>query len=64
MMIRRCALSQGSVVVRERKSVVVKTDAEGRPIERERSMPAVMHCDIIKGPGQGGFWDDHPRLLE
>ena len=54
---------QGSVVVRHRRKVVVegKVNAEGKPVERERSEAVVLHCDIIR---DDPFWTvDHPGLL-
>jgi tRNA(His) guanylyltransferase len=50
---------KGSIVIRRKCIVVVKTDAEGRPIERERVEPVVLHCDIIRDE----FWREHPELL-
>ena len=51
---------KGSIVVRQKQRVVVKVDAEGRPVERERTEPVVLHRDLIKDD----FWTvDFPGLL-
>ncbi len=50
---------KGSIVIREKRKVVAKMDAEGRPVERERSEPTVLHTDLIRD----AFWNDHPKLL-
>ena len=51
---------KGSIVVRERRMVVAKLDAEGRPVERERSEPTVLHRDLIRDE----FWSERPGLLD
>ena len=51
---------KGSIVLRQKQKVVVKIDAEGRPVERERTEPVVLHRDLIREE----FWlVDFPHLL-
>ena len=50
---------QGSVVIRQRRRVVVKVDGDGNSVERERSEPTVLHCDIIR---EEPFWKENPVL--
>ena len=51
---------KGSIVLRQKQKVVVKMDAEGRPVERERTEPIVLHRDLIREE----FWSvDFPGLL-
>ncbi len=47
------------MVVRARRRVVVKTTPEGAPVERERSVVEVLHCDLIRD----AFWQERPELL-
>ena len=50
------------MIVRERRRVVVKVDADGQPVrERDKLELVVLHRDIIKDEP---FWTvDHPGLL-
>jgi len=54
---------KGSVVVRQKRKVVVKMADSGVPVEREKTEPCVLHCDIIRAE-TGGFWDQNPDLLK
>mmetsp|Transcript_11392 Transcript_11392/g.41694 ORF Transcript_11392/g.41694 Transcript_11392/m.41694 type:complete len:262 (+) Transcript_11392:83-868(+) len=50
---------KGSVLVREREEVLVKTSDEGFTVNRMRSRVAILHEDII----QDHFWEQRPQLL-
>ncbi|KAK9820495.1 hypothetical protein WJX72_010876 [[Myrmecia] bisecta] len=50
---------KGSIVVRQRQRVVVKHGEDGTPVEREVSVPTVLHVDIIGNQ----FWVDNPQIL-
>lgn len=40
---------------------VAKVKEDGSSVLRERRVPTVLHCDIIK---QDPFWSSRPQLLE
>ncbi|PNH04219.1 putative tRNA(His) guanylyltransferase [Tetrabaena socialis] len=50
---------KGSVVLRTRALVEVKRREDGQPVLRERSVPTVLHVDLIRDE----FWAEHPELL-
>ncbi|GFR47391.1 hypothetical protein Agub_g9107 [Astrephomene gubernaculifera] len=50
---------KGSVVIRQKALLEVKRREDGSPVLRERSVPTVMHADIIRDD----FWEAHPQLL-
>ncbi|GAX74996.1 hypothetical protein CEUSTIGMA_g2442.t1 [Chlamydomonas eustigma] len=54
---------KGSVVVMQRRKVVVKMTESGVPVEREKTEPTVLHCDIIRTEA-GAFWAQNPDLLK
>ncbi|GIL64565.1 hypothetical protein Vafri_18462 [Volvox africanus] len=50
---------KGSVIIRQRALVEVKRRDDGSPVMRERSVPTVLHVDIIRDE----FWESNPQLL-
>lgn len=48
------------MVIREKQQVEVKKKEDGTPVMRERVIPVVLHCDIIRDEP---FWVEHPGIL-